>query len=206
MSAATLPLPPQAAYTSEPIYRLSVDQYHDLIERGTLTADDPVELIEGMLVYKMPKYPPHTIATGTLGDLIGQFLPAGYHLRNQEPVTLDDGEPEPDMVIARGERRGYSAHHPRPADILLLVEVAESTLERDRGIKLRSYARAGIVCYWIVNLVDGQIEVFSDPAPAPEPPRFKVWDVFKSGDAASIAIAGKIVGQIQVSDLLPMVE
>src|SRR5579875_490925 len=122
MSGAIAALPPRAAYTSEPLYRLTVEQYHDLIDRGKLTADDPVELIEGMLVFKMPKNPPHAIVTGLLADLLQAILIAGWHLRIQEPLTLSDGEPEPDIAMIRGNRRAYLSHHPGPADVALVIE------------------------------------------------------------------------------------
>ena len=205
MSTATLPLPPRATYTNEPIYRLTVEQWHDLIDRGKLTADDPVELIEGVPVFKMPKNPTHAITTGTLGDLIVALLPAGWHVRLQEPVTLSDGEPEPDLVVVRGGRRDFLNRHPYPADVGLLVEVADSTLDRDRGLKLRTYARAGIKTYWVVNLVDGQIEVYVDPDATAAEPSYRGSVGFRPGVAVPLSLAGVGVGQVPVADVLPRV-
>ena len=150
-------------FPTEPVFPLSVEQYHAMIESGTLTDDDPVELIEGVLVFRMPKNPPHAMSVGHFQDFVPAKLAPGWIVRLQEPLTLADGEPEPDVVIARGVRRDYSKRHPGPQDTGLVVEVADSTLARDRGMKLRSYARAGIAHYWIVNIPDRVIEMYSDP-------------------------------------------
>ena len=158
-----IPLPPRAAYTDEPIFRLTVDQYHELVRSGQLTPDDPVELLEGILTFKMPKNTPHAAGTRLCRRTIEPLLPPGWFYDAQEPITLTDGEPEPDGIVVRGRLEDYLTRHPGPADLALVIEVADSSLDRDRGIKLRSYARAGISVYWIVNLIDRQIEVFSAP-------------------------------------------
>jgi hypothetical protein len=129
---------------SEPIWRLSVEQYHQMIQLGILTDDDPVELLEGWLVYKMPKNPPHRIATKLTRDALAQILPLGWYVDTQEPITLSDSEPEPDVVIVRGVTQDYFDRHPTDQDIALVAEVADSTLERDRTSRKRLYARAGI--------------------------------------------------------------
>src|SRR5205823_2588074 len=91
-------------------------------------------------------------------------LPPDWSLRIQSAITLSDSEPEPDLAVVRGDERRYAAHHPRPADVGLLIEVADSTLLGDRADKGRIYARAGIAIYWIVNLIDRQVEVYSAPS------------------------------------------
>jgi Uma2 family endonuclease len=119
-------------------------------------------------------------------------------------VTLQDGEPEPDLVVARGQRRDFLVRHPGAADVGLLIEVADSTLGRDRGIKLRSYAQASIKCYWIVNLIDRQIEVYTDPDATAETPCYRGFEVFKPGDAVSLNLGEQTVGQVRVTDVLPL--
>ena len=131
-----------------PLFRLSVEQYHAMIDAGVLTDDDPVELVEGVLVFKMPKKPPHTFVVEAVSEWIRAGLFPGWFFRQQEPITLEDGEPEPDGVIIRGPRQDYRTRHPGPADIALVIEVSDTTLRRDRGMKLRSYARASIQVYW----------------------------------------------------------
>src|SRR3954470_13780908 len=135
-AAVAFPLDP----SPEPLFRLSIRQYHAMIDAGVLTDDDPVELIEGILVYKVPKKPRHRIALAKLQRSITPLLPSDVSLQTQEPITLSDGEPEPDAAIFRGKPEDYPQRHPGPNEVLLVVEVADTTLARDRGIKLRSYA------------------------------------------------------------------
>ena len=171
MSSVPADSPP--APSPEPVFRLSVAQYHAMIDGGVLTDDDPVELLEGILVFKMPKKPRHRLVVRLLTTLLDARLPAGWHFQAQEPVTLEDGEPEPDGAIVRGEPGEYAERHPRPADVAVVIEVADTTLERDRGIKLRSYARAGIPIYWIVDLVSGTVERHADPDSAAVSPTYR---------------------------------
>jgi Uma2 family endonuclease len=196
-------LPRSAVYTSEPLFPLTVDDYHELIRAGKLSDDDPVELLEGMLVYKMTKNPPHTFSNTMVRLAIEALLPAGFHYRSQDPVTLSDGEPEPDGAVARGQMEDYMTRHPGPAEVPLIIEVADASLDRDRGIKLRSYARAEIAEYWIVNLVDHQVEVYSDPDPAaPGGPTYRGRAVHARGASVPLKLAGSHLGDVPVASLL----
>ncbi len=95
------------------------------------------------------------------------FVPSGWDLREEKPVRIPDfDEPEPDLAVVSGTRDDYADHHPGPGDIGLLVEVAESSLAWDRGAKLAAFARAGVSVYWIVNLIDRQVEVTLIPSQA----------------------------------------
>lgn len=169
-------IPKTPVFPTEPVFPLSVEQYHAMIEAGTLTDDDPVELIEGVLVFRMPKNPPHAMSVGQFQDFVPAMLHPGWIVRLQESLTLADGEPEPDVVIARGNRRDYASRHPGPNDAGLVVEVADSTVSRDRGMKLRSYARAGIANYWIVNIPDQQLEMYSEPHAEGDKPSYRRRD------------------------------
>ena len=95
-----------------------------------------------------------------------------WYVRIQAPITLSDGEPEPDLALVRGDRRDYLQHHPGPGDVVLVVEVADTSLARDRGIKKQTYAHAGIPAYWIVNLLERQIEVYTEPSGAAATPDY----------------------------------
>jgi hypothetical protein len=206
MSAApTHPLPPRATFTSEPIFRLTVGQYHDMIRSGTLTEDDPVELLEGVLVFKMPKNTPHATGNKLASREVGRRLPDGWHYQSQDPITLADGEPEPDGAVVRGRVEDYAAAHPGPADVALVIEVADSSLDRDRGLKLRSYARAKLAVYWIVNLTERQVEVYADPvSPAEGDPRYARRDVYRPGDAVPLVVPGAAgPSAVPVDALLP---
>src|SRR2546421_6492315 len=98
---SAIPSIPRPAPPEEPVFLLTVEQYHTMIEAGVLTDDDPVELLEGVLVFKMPKNPRHRLAVRLLLDAINGLLPPGWHTQSQEPVTLEDGEPEPDGAVVR---------------------------------------------------------------------------------------------------------
>jgi Uma2 family endonuclease len=199
MSAITTP------FLASELFRLSVEQYHELIECGALSSDEPVELIEGILFRKMSKNPPHSTCNGRVQRIVGAAIGPGWCFRLQEPVTLGDGEPEPDGSVARGTIDDYSAKHPGPADLALVIEVADSSLDRDRGIKLQSYARAGIVCYWIINLIDRQIEVHTQPDAEADAPTYRAREIFKPGDSVPLMICGTALRQIPVSEILPAV-
>ena len=185
------------------IWRLSVGQYHEMIRTGILTADDPVELLAGWLVYKMPKNPPHRIATRLAQQALEAVAPAGWYVDAQEPITLNDSEPEPDVMIVRGETRDYRDRHPGPEDVALIVEVADSTLERDRGVKRIVYARAGIPVYWIINLLERVLEVYYDPSSAGEDADYRQHQDFGPSDSVAVIIEGLEVGRVAIRDLLP---
>jgi Uma2 family endonuclease len=183
--------------------RFSVDEYHRMIDAGILDEDDGVELLEGYVVLKMARNPPHDTALQRTRKRIEALVPLGWEVRIQCAVTLPDSEPEPDVAIARGDERTYSTRHPGPADLGLVVEVAESTLAGDRGDKARIYARAGVVCYWIVNLVDRQVEVYTAPTGPAATPAYAAQQVFAVGASVPLDLDGKALGGIAVADMLP---
>jgi Uma2 family endonuclease len=204
ISPSALSLPPGApAIPTEPIWRLSVDHYHQMIDSGILTEDDPVELLEGWLVYKMPKKPPHRLATELTRETLEKLIPRGWHINSQEPVTTEESEPEPDLTVVRGERQNYKDRHPGPKDVGLVVEVADATLQRDRGTKKRIYARAAIPIYWIINLAEGQVEVYSDPSGQAEQPDYRRRQDFKRGDQVPVLIDGREIGRLAVQTIIP---
>lgn len=213
MSALTVPQPaprqaavrPEATpVPDEPVHRFTVDEYHEIIRAGVLNTDDPLELLEGLLVQKMPKNPPHTIATQFLRDLLLAVLPAGWFVSDQEPVTTLDSEPEPDALVIRGTRRNYLERHPTPESVGLIVEVADATLRRDRGRKKRIYARANVPVYWIVNLIDRQVEVYTAPSgPDAAEPDYAQVQTYGPDDALPVVLDGNEVGRLTVRDLLP---
>jgi len=157
MSAIDAPLIPDV-----PVYQLSVGQYHEMIRSGLLTSEDRVELLHGWMVPKISNNPPHSVATELTVEALRAVLPAGYSIRSEKPITLSDSEPEPDVVVVAGDVRRYAGRHPGPDDIALVVEISDSILSRDREIKKRIYAEAGIRCYWIVDLHNRRVEVHSD--------------------------------------------
>lgn len=202
--AAAITLPhlqtPTPAKSSLSLWQLRVDQYHRMITAGVLTEDDPVELLSGLLVTKMPKNPAHRLSTQLIRDWIAHCLPSGWFVDSQEPLTTEDSEPEPDVMIVRGERRDYSQRHPYPADVAVVIEVAETSVQRDRGIKLALYARARLPEYWIVNLPERQIEIYRKPDGQAV---YAECQVFKNEDAVTLSLTGTVVATQKVSALLP---
>lgn len=185
------------------IWRLSVGQYHEMIRTGILTADDPVELLAGWLVYKMPKNPPHRIATRLTQKTLEAVVPTGWYVDAQEPVTLGDSEPEPDVMIVRGETRDYLDRHPGPENVALIIEVADSTLERDRGVKRMIYARAGIPMYWIINILECVVEVYDNPPGPSEEADYRNHRDYGVSDLVPVMIDGREVSRVAVRELLP---
>jgi Uma2 family endonuclease len=186
----------------EPVFRLSVEQYHNMISAGILTDDDPVELLEGVLVFKMPKNPPHETALGKCQDELPSAVPRGWIVRLQAPVTLSDSEPEPDVAIVRGARDDYRDRHPGPRDIAMLIEIADTTLERDRGMKLRAYARAGITQYCILDLAGRSAELYVEPQPDADEPRYAEPSVIREAGEISFRVGDATVA-VALSRLLP---
>lgn len=187
----------------EPVRRLTVDEYHQMIRAGILKEDDPFELLEGWLVPKMTPNPPHDLALVLAEDEIARRLPPAWFRRGQSAVTTADSEPEPDIAVVRGPKRLYAQHHPGPQDMALVVEVADSSLPRDRTTKCRLYARAGIPVYWIVNLPDTQVEVYTDPTGPDLNPCYRQRRDFSGAEEVPLVLDGREIGRIPVRDLLP---
>ncbi len=201
MSPSTTPLP--ILGTLAGFRRFTVPEYHRLTQIGILTEDDNLELLEGYLVHKMARNPPHDGTLHRAFKRLNQILPSGSDLRIQSAVTLGDSEPEPDLAIVRADAAGYTTRHPGAADVGLVLEVSDSTLAGDRADKGRIYARAGIECYWILNLVDRQIEVYSSPSgPGPTPAYGRRQD-HSPGDALDLWLGGSLIAGIPVAELLP---
>lgn len=191
------------ALPPEPVFRFSVEQYHEMIRAGILKDGDPVELLEGWLILKMSKNPPHRLATGLATEALRAITPAGWYVDAQEPITTSDSEPEPDLQIVRGERRRYSDRHPGPQDVAVVVEVADTTLNRDRTIKKRLYAAAGVPVYWILNLIDKNLEVYTDPSGPAEEPDYREHRDYGAGDLVPLSLDGREVGRVAVREILP---
>lgn len=145
--------------------RFSIAEYHRLGELGFFGPDERVELIRGELIKMAAKGRFHSVCNSLLVEELIILLTRRARVRVQEPIILSttDSEPEPDVVIARNRDDNYLSSHPEPADILLVIEVSDSTLKYDQRTKLSLYAEAGIANYWIFNLVDNQLEMYSEP-------------------------------------------
>jgi Uma2 family endonuclease len=185
------------------LWRLTVERYERMVASGVITADDRVELLEGVLVNKMSKSPDHVLGTILVNDALRALLPAGWSIRSEQPVRMDDSEPEPDAAVVRGQPRNYAARHPIPGEVALVIEVADSSLRRDREDKRRIYARNGIAVYWIVNVADRLVDVFTDPSGPVLTPDYAATTTYRPGDAVPVVIAGTPIGTVPVTALLP---
>ena len=183
----------------ERIWRMPVERYHEMVQSGALGADDRIELLEGVLVEKMSKNPPHVYSTMATMRLLNAMVPSGWHLRSQDPVTLADSEPEPDLMVVRGAGHEYLNRHPSGSEIGLVVEVADSSLRRDRGIKKRIYARAGIPVYWLIDLTSRTAEVYTGPQGSD----YAVRQVLEPSHELLFSLDGQLLGQVAVSQVLP---
>jgi Uma2 family endonuclease len=189
--------------TPIPTKRWARLEYERLIDLAVFQPGDRIELVGGQLVVREPHGSPHTVAVGLAEDALRMAFGAGWVVRVQMPVALDDeSEPEPDVAVCAGSLRDYLAGHPtRP---VLLVEVAETSLAFDREHKGNLYARARIPDYWIVNLVDRVLEVYREPTPSADAAygwRFSTLLRLTAADAVSPRAAPQ--ARIPVADLLP---
>jgi Uma2 family endonuclease len=145
-------------------HRFTVSDYYRMAENGVLHPDDRVELLEGEIIDMLPIGPFHAGANDRLARLFIRLAGDRCHVSIQNPVRLDDhSEPQPDLMLLTPADDDYTLRHPGPEDVLLLIEVADTTLAYDRGRKLPAYGRAGIAEVWIVNLVERTIEVHREP-------------------------------------------
>ena len=195
------PVPPALPdWIPSPLYRLTVDQYEAMVDAGIFGERDRVHLINGCLVEKMTHHPTHAIADDLCGEALRLVLPPGWYIRPGKPVRIPGlaSMSEPDRSVARGSIRDYSGQHPGPDDLALVVEVSDSSLDEDRK-RAEIYGKAGIPVYWIVNLIDGQVEVYSNPGPN----GYQSHEVLAPGHVLSVVIDGVEVGEIPVSDILP---
>lgn len=184
-----------------PIHRLTVAQYDAMAAAGILTDDDRIELLDGWLVEKMTKNPPHRIATRRTVDALSAITPAGWYVDSQEPIVTADSEPEPDVAIIVGDTGDYAETNPPAAAVGLVVEVADDSLARDRGTKGSIYARARIATYWIVNLVERRVEVYESPVGEGTDARYGKRTDFVSGEVP-VVLRGAAIGAVRVDAIL----
>ncbi len=145
--------------------KFSIDEYHKLVDLGFFTENDRIELIRGEIIEMAPKRTQHSVCNSILFGELYRLLYSKASVRGQEPIILlsSNSEPEPDVVIAKKKPDNYLSAHPTVEDIILVIEISDSTLQYDRETKLPLYAEAGINDYWIFNLVDNRLEVYSKP-------------------------------------------
>ncbi len=183
--------------------RFTPDEYMSMAKAGIFDDDDRLELLEGAIIKMMVRYPEHDYSILRTEEAMRKHCPPEHYVRVQLGIAISDSRPEPDCVLVRGKMIDHAHRFPEPREIVLVVEVADSSLRRDRGIKARIYARAGVPTYWILNLKDRQLEVLSDPTGDVEKPGYRKTLVYKNSDKVVLALGGQADGEITVADLLP---
>jgi Uma2 family endonuclease len=193
---------PAAAVPEFPVARMTVPEYLSLVDKGFF-GDRRVELWEGWVVDRMPHGSVSAKIIAMLTRWFGKKLSDQVSVRPQLPIQLRKSCPEPDVAIANGPDSIYDDRHPKPDEIQLLIEVADSSLQDDRTIKSRMYAGAGIKEYWIVNCEERQIEVYTDPHAAAKMPRYRKLTTYLPGQTLPVHVAGKKLGDLAVNELFP---
>jgi len=148
-------------------YRFTIEEYHQMGEAGIIAEEQRVELINGEIVEMSPINSPHGGVVNLLNNLLHKLLSDQYIISVQNPVELGKySEPEPDLTVLVHRPDFYAKSHPTPSDVLLIIEVADSSLQKDREVKLPLYAEASIPEVWIINLPERQVEVYRQPKEA----------------------------------------
>jgi Uma2 family endonuclease len=186
--------------STPPPPRITVEEYERIGASDALEDPTRVELIDGYVVAKMRKSPGHCFATNRARKSLESRLPPGWTWWQQEPVPIPPyDEPEPDVSIVRGCDADYMHRFPTTDEVAMVVEVSDLSLSRDRGPKLAAYARGKIPVYWIVNLVDRHVEVYSRPTKG----GYNSREVFLPGQQIPVKIGGQVLAPIAVDDILP---
>ncbi|MFO0897095.1 MAG: Uma2 family endonuclease [Pirellulales bacterium] len=195
------PLSP-AIYCDRPVHRLSVAEFERMIELGFLV-DQRVELLEGVIVEMTPVGPEHCYTTSRLTRTLRALLETlGWHVEEQWPIGLPESRPQPDVVVIQGSLQEHARQIPTAAEVSIAIEVSDSTLPADRAHKARLYAAAGVEQYWIVNLVDRQIETFAEPAfDAHGGCEYRRRSIII--DQVEVILGGQRLGAVRVADILP---
>lgn len=158
---------PNAIFEAYQLKQWTVHLYHRLYELGLLNDSERTELIAGHITLMTAKETPHVTALRLLStqlQLDALLLDRPFFVSTQDPIQLDQlSEPAPDLAIVKGAILDYADRHPQPSDVLLVVEIADSTLQQDCEVKDKLYARAGIVEYWVLDLQNRRLHIFQEP-------------------------------------------
>ncbi len=183
---------------SAPTQGLTVEEFCRLADEGAFGPDARVELLDGEVFEMLPIGPFHSYSNRYLTNHFAWIGKGRWLVDMQNPVLLNNrSQPQPDFTLLRDLGEEYGTRHPGPEDIILLVEISESSLRFDQGRKLTAYARAGIKEYWIVNLVKRWVEIYQEPSPDGT-----YGSVTRKQSGESVAPAAFPDATMQVSDLL----
>lgn len=199
----TLPPPSRFYPRWQQLRRWTLAEYRRMVELGVLTPDDKLELIDGHLVAKMSQNPRHRLSVVRVYSRLPALLPAGWWVSSQCPLEVGGSEPEPDGAVIRGRDIDYTTRQPTAADCGLVIEVPDTSLRDDRRVKCVLYSRASIPTYWIINVDDRVVEVYTDPDPAVDPPAYHTRTDYTPGQSVPLVLDGTAVANLPVADLLP---
>lgn len=192
--------PKSIANETEAKRRFTVEEYHRMIAAGVFDENERVELIEGEVLQMAAKSLRHVAGVRRVTKILGKSLGKAVFISAQDPIQIGGiSEPEPDVVVAKPSATDYEDHHPTPQDILLIVEVAETSLHVDRNRKLPLYANAGIQQFCILNLRDQEVEDYRDPAPE----GYRSKQTYTATQSFNLVAFPKV--KINVADLIPQI-
>ena len=204
MTPTTIPTtaPPMRHYLAQSSFRkFTLAEYHKMIETGVLVDGEPYELLEGHLVLKMSRGTPHDGALDALIEHLSALLPSPLYPRTQMAIALAESEPEPDIAVVPGPRARYRTAHPTPVECRLVIEVANSSLAIDRHDKGRIYAGAGVPVYWVVNVPEKVVEVYTQPTGSGDAAAYAHRQDYAPGSAVPVVLDGTQIGTVSVSDI-----
>ena len=185
------------------LFRIPIALYEELIESKSLGPEDRIELIHGVLVRKMSTNAPHSYTTFELAAIFLAMVGTKWAVRSQAPVVIpDDSVPEPDVAIAVGARRDYNFVKPTASQMVLVVEVSDSSLRIDLGVKLALYAAAKIPEYWVVDLAARRLHVHTLPRGGKQP-GYRRTMVLEADAEVPLTLRGEAFGTIRVQEFLP---
>jgi len=192
-------------YVCDRVCQFSIDRFHRMIDAGIFHRDDGVELIEWVLVTKMPKRHPRILVMEYLNEMLNGAVPGGWYVSMQNPITIPEcgSEWEPDAKVVRGKRHDYEDRRVGPADVGLTVEVSDSLLSDDCVTKKQVYARSSIPACWIVNIPARRIEVYTDPTGPDPTPDYRRRSDYALGVEIPLVLDGIEVARIAVAEILP---
>ena len=198
--APAVPAPTPTSPATRELRKFTVDEYYRMGEAGILKADERVELIEGEIIVMAPIGPEHSGSVDISNEIFLLLARGRFNVRIQNPLHLDDGsEPQPDVALVRPRADRYTRSHPTAADVLLVIEVADSSLEYDRNIKAHLYGRNNIPETWVKNLPEDCIERFTEPGPE----GYGQHTVHRRGETITPVSLPDL--ELAVEDLLPLV-
>jgi len=185
-----------------PVRRFTVEEYFELGRMDFFGDDDKVELLQGYIVPKMVKYPPHERVLYRLVQFLQTIVPPGWFIRLQGVLQTADSAPEPDISLTRGTADDYPESHPRGKDVALVIEVADSSIKRDRR-KIEVYGNEGVPVYWIVNIREQCFEIYEQPRAGIDGKlAYTSRRVVAGNEAIALLVDGRVIANVQPSQFL----